>query len=797
MPSAAYELSAEQITFRLSPPVPKPDKEDLAIIGQARAMEALILGLGIQSKGYNIFIMGLPGTGRRTALLKALTDYTVSPIQLQDKVFVYDFQKPIEPRSLDFPAGKAREFKKTIHELVEDVKRIVSIHAESEEFKTRRDALLNEIEGGENRALSEFESELAKAGFRIVQIADSQQQSTDILPVQNGEITSFEDLQGQVASGKLSEDEWNTLRERYYGYMDRMKAIFEAMRRSRIKLDKSMDELRRSMLEPLIESQIHSIKTVYENPKIVAWLDSFKDDLISHLFYFDKTRMEEDRASRRRKIPSLSRYGVNIIVDRADCTKAPVVFENRPNLANLVGFTDQNPDGSDEIRSGYLRIRAGSILQASGGVLIIRAEDILQDDEAWLYLKRVLQTGKVEIQSSQNPLTPSSILKPEPVDVSLKVVMIGGELSYDLLYQTDPDFQKLFKVCAEFDSVMDRTPENEQRYAAFIQKIIEGEGLRRLTPDATVAVLARSVRLADHRDKLTTCFSSIADLLREADWWASCNGETVLNGASIQRALDKRAYLQKLPEEKLESMIITGEILLELEGSAIGKANGLAVHDRGYYAFGCPVVVSARVSPGDGGVINIEGESGLSGEIFDKAVLILSGYLRSRYARSFPLSVTASICFEQSYTPIEGDSATAVQLCSILSALAGVPLRQDLAITGSVNQLGVVQSVGGVSEKVEGFFSICTKRGLSGSQGVIIPHRNIGNLILSRKVEEAVSEGVFHIFAIDTIDQALEVLTGKPAGQEDRNGDFPEVSVNGLVSRELRRMADIIHRYET
>jgi len=797
MPIPAYELSAEQIAFRLNPPASIQKKEDVAIIGQARAMEALSLGLGIPSKGYNIFIMGLPRTGRRTALLNALTNYTVSPIQLQDKVFVYDFQKPIEPRSLDFPAGRAMEFKKSIHELVEDVKRIVSIHAESDEFKARRDALLNEMEGGENRALSEFESELAKAGFRIVQISDSQQQSTDILPLYNGEITSFDVLQAAVASGKMSEVEWNTLREHYYGYMDRMKAIFETMRHSRTKFDKRMDELRRAMLEPLIESQIRSLKVSYDNPKIVAWLDFFKDDLVSHLFFFDKTRMEEDRTSRRRRIPSLSRYGVNIIVDRADCLKAPVVFENRPNLSNLVGFTDQNPDGSDEIRSGYLRIRAGTILQASGGVLVIRAEDILQDEEAWLYLKRVLQTGKVEIQSTQNPLTPSSLLKPEPVEVSLKVVMIGGESSYDLLYQTDPDFRKLFKVCAEFDSVMDRTPENEQRYATFIQKTVEGEGLRSLTQGALVAVLEQSVRLAGHRDKLTTCFSSIADLLREADWWASCEGETVLNEATIHRALEKRAYLQKLPEEKLESMIMSGEILLELEGSAIGKANGLAVHDRGYYAFGCPVVISARVSPGDGGVINIEGESGLSGEIFDKAVLILSGYLRSRYARGFPLSVTASICFEQSYTPIEGDSATAVQLCSILSALAGVPLRQDLAITGSVNQLGVVQSVGGVSEKVEGFFSICDKRGLSGSQGVVVPHRNIGNLILSKKVEEAISKGKFHIFTIDTIDQALEVLTGKPAGQEDHNGNFPEASVNGLVSRELRRMADIIHRYET
>ncbi|MFA6507467.1 MAG: AAA family ATPase, partial [Treponemataceae bacterium] len=363
-------------------------------------------------------------------------------------------------------------------------------------------------------------------------------------------------------------------------------------------------------------------------------------------------------------------------------------------------------------------------MKASGGVLVLRAEDILSDDDAWQYLKRVLQTGIVEIHNPPGLITQPILLKPEPIDVCLKVVLIGGELSYDLLYQTDPDFQKLFKVCAEFDSTMERTPENEGNYAAFLRKVVADDKLRPLTSDGAAAVMKRSVRLAENRGQLSTRFSIIADLLREADWWASKDGKNKLDATAIRRAIEMRAYLHKLPEDKFESMVLSGEILIELEGWEIGKVNGLAVHDRGYYAFGCPVVVSARVAPGNGGVINIEGESGLSGEIFDKAVLILSGYLRSRYARNFPLSVTASLCFEQSYTEIDGDSATAAQLCTILSAISGLPLRQDLAITGSVNQLGSVQPVGGISEKIEGFFSVCLKMGLTGTQGVVIPRRN-------------------------------------------------------------------------
>ncbi len=800
MAADTYELSIADILFNIEPEEAREDAAagaDAAVIGQSRALAALSLALGIPSKGYNIYIQGAPGTGRRTALMRALSDYTPSNAGLQDKVYVSNFSNPMEPRLLSFPSGKAREFKSALHELVEDIKRLVRLHEESEAFKERKGALLSAMEQEENRILAELESDAAAAGFQIVQTADGENQGTDLLPLRDGIPRTFEDLQAQVAGGNLAVEEWNTLRERYYALMDRMNTLFETMKRSRIGHDLRVRDISREMLKPELGARVRRLADSFPQESTAAWLNEMTEDVLDHLAYFAKERQEAPASGRKRRNPVLSRYGANILVDRAEGASVPVIFENRPTLSNLVGTIESSGGPMEDLRSAYLRIRGGSILKASGGILVLRAEDIVDEEDAWPYLKRVLQTGMVEIQGYGGPLAPPAAVKPEPIAVNLKVVLIGGESTYDILYQTDPDFQKLFKVCAEFDSVMDRSPESQRRYTSFLGKICAEEGLRPLSADGAAAVLEQSVRMADHRGKLSTRFSQVADLLREADWCASRDGAAVLDAAGIRKALDLRAYIHKLPEDKLEAMILSDEILLQLRGSAVGKANGLAVHDRGYYAYGIPVVVSARVAPGDGGVVNIEGESGLSGEIFDKAVLILSGYLRSRYARTFPLSITASVCFEQMYTPIDGDSATAVQLCAILSAISGVPLRQDLAMTGSVNQLGDMQPVGGIPEKIEGFHSICAKRGLTGSQGVVIPRRNMVNLVLSDAVEADIRCGRFHIYAVGTIDQALEVLTGLDAGADDGSGNFPEASVNGAVSRELLRMAEVIRSYET
>ncbi len=798
MSDNAYELTPQQVIFTLPAferPAPSGKIDAATVIGQGRALSALALGLGVKAKGYNVFVMGQPGTGRRTAILSALRDYTSRPADLQDFVLVNQFGSAHEPRSLTFPRGQGHGFKKAIHDFVEDIKRVVAVHAESEAFQAKKEALSAESEAEENRRLTAFEGEAQAAGFRIAQTNDGEDSTTDLIPLLNDVETSFDELKASVADGTLEETALNEKRESYYRLVDRLKVLFEEIKEGRAKLERRIVELRREMIEPIIASRLRTLTAQFDQPKTAAWLETLRDDVVQHLFLFDKARIESEAQGRRRRVPPLSRYGVNVLVDNSESDKPPVIFEHRPTLANLFGSIDQ--EQGDDGRLAYLRVRAGSLLKAGGGFLVTRIEDLLEEGDSWTYLKRVLQDGEVQLQQDSSTPVSGPAIKPEGFPVSLKVILIGGELSYDALYNGDPDFQKLFKVCAEFDASMPLCADSLLEYSAFLDKIVADEGLLPLTDDGLYAALERAVRLSEYRDRLSTRFSLAADLLREADWWAKREGRPQLDALAVRRALEARAFIQRLPEDSLEAMILSGEILVELKGKAIGKVNGLAVHDRGYYSYGVPVVVSARIAPGDGGVVNIEGESGLSGEILDKAVLILSGYLRSRYARSFPLSVTASICFEQSYSEIDGDSATAAQLCALLSSITSIPLRQDLALTGSVNQFGGVQPVGGISEKIEGYYSVCAKKGLTGTQGVIIPRRNVRQLLLSDEVEEAVEKGLFHIHAVDHVDQAMEILSEVPAGQESEEDVFPAGSFNEKVRSRLKSMADVVRSYET
>ncbi len=439
-----------------------------------------------------------------------------------------------------------------------------------------------------------------------------------------------------------------------------------------------------------------------------------------------------------------------------------MVHEEVPTFANLFGSIEPSA-GAEEPSAGHLRLRPGAIHRAAGGVLVLRLQDLLTEDGAWLYLKRILQSGKSEIQSPPTGNHVPSFLKPQPLPVDIKVVILGSEHSYDFLYQEDPDFQKLFKVCAEFDSVMPLNDGNVSHYIAFIDGFAQDRGTLPLTDSGVARIIAHAARLSEYRNMLTTRFTHITDLILEADFLARKASAGSVDAATVSATIENRRYLHRLPEEKYAEMIGAREIVLDVAGTLVGKVNGLAVHDRGYHAFGIPVAVTAQAGPGNKGVINIERESGLSGEIYDKAHLIIQGLLHRKYAQDIPLALTASICFEQSYTEVDGDSASCAEFYALLSAIAGIPLRQDLAITGSLNQLGDVQPVGGVAEKIEGFFDTCTLLGLSGTQGVIVPARNANNLILADRVERALGEKSFHLWAIDNVDEGLEIFSGIPA----------------------------------
>lgn len=817
------------------------------VIGQPRALEALKMGIGIHSKGYNIFVSGEPGTGRQSAVRSVLKEAT-EPVQaggaralgLVDIAFVYNFEAPLSPRALRFPAGQGREFKHDIHHFIEAIKRIVALQAESESTKGAEAAAQASLEAEENKKLTELEADLAADGFRAVQVDGEGGVSMDIVPLasllpsakektaaegdiagsaagdvsggaektggspsgeagqaaaeaEEPEATSFEALQDLVSSGELAAADYDKLRERWYGYMDRMKRLFAELRKGRAEFEAGLAEKRDAALLPQVKAEIAILADKWNEASVKEWISSLASDIEERLYLFREPPIEA--GGRKRRIPALARYGINLAVDRSGAERRPVVFESHPSAANLFGFIEPHAEDAGETRSSYLRIRAGSYLQASGGFLVLRAEDIVSDEEAWLRLKRALQDCKVEIQPRDGPQGATAWLKPEAVETDVKVIMIGGESSYDILYQGDPDFQKLFKIHAEFDSSMPRNAVTLRDYAAFVRKIGTDEGLLPVNESGLDAVAAEGVRLAEYRTRLSTRFGAVADLLREADYRARCSGRGDIDGESVRAAVAARSRLASLPEEHLSDMIADGEIILQVEGSSVGRVNGLAVLDRGYYAFGIPAVISAQVSPGEGGVINIEGESGLSGEIYDKAVLIVEGFLRSRYARDFPLAVTASICFEQSYTAIEGDSASSTAVYALLSAIAAIPLRQDIAVTGSVNQVGQIQPVGGVNEKIVGFYRVCSKTGLTGSQGVMMPRRNIVNLTLPREVEKAIEDGSFHLWAVSTIDEGIEVLAGLPAGEPNLRGEFPAESFNGRVRRELQKMARTIKNY--
>ncbi len=780
------------------------------VIGQPRALEALKMGVRIRAKGYNVYVSGAPGTGRRTAVLRVLADEPASTEHLRDLAFVYDFDAPLAPRVLSFPAGQGREFKRDLHRFVEALKRVVALQAESDEEKRAESEATAALEAEENRRLAELEAALAADGFRAVQVESENGASMDIVPLlRNGrpaglapggeggaeslEPSSFEALQDLVASGELAEAEYNRLRELWYGHMDRMKRLFGELKKGRLELETRLAEQRDAALKPQVAAETALLLERWTEPRVRAWIESLGRDVEERLYLFRQP--DEQAEGKRRRSPALVRYGVNLVVDRSGVERPPVIIEHHPSATNLFGFVEPRPEEDGDTRGAYLRIRAGSFLQASGGFLVLRAEDVLADEEAWLRLKRALQDGQVEIQPREGPMGGAAWLKPEAVKADVKVILIGGESTYDILYQTDPDFQKLFKIHAEFDSTMPRNSESLRDYASFVRVIVDEEGLLAVASDGLSAVAEEGVRLSEYRTRLSTRFGLVADLLRESDYRARLDGKQAIDAAAVRGAVAARARLSGLPEEKIGEMIASGEIILQASGKAVGRVNGLAVHDRGYYAFGVPAVISAQVSPGESGVINIEGESGLSGEIYDKAVLIVEGFLRSRYARDFPLAVSASICFEQSYTAIEGDSASSTAVYALLSAIAGIPLRQDIAVTGSMNQVGQIQPVGGVNEKITGFYRVCQKVGLSGSQGVMIPRRNVVNLTLPAEVQDAIAAKRFHVWAVSSIDEGIAVLSGMDPGEAGEHGDFPATSFNGRVRRELQKMAKTIKSY--
>jgi ATP-dependent Lon protease len=615
----------------------------------------------------------------------------------------------------------------------------------------------------------------------------------DVLPQFEGQPVTLEQLEELVTEGKLPQEQAGALREKHKVLAEALGEVAKQMRSIERKVQDEVEGLNRSMVQDAIHDVLREIRDRFPQPAVSVYLGEVEEHIVEH---FGRSAEEEKSEEGEEATDPYHVYGVNLVVDNQSSRTVPIVTETHPSYAGLFGTVEIS--GERELgRADFSHLRAGSLVRADGGFLILNAVDVLSEPGVWPALKRTLRTGRVEIRSVEHSPYPwGTAIKAEPIEIRTKVVMIGDGRLYSLLYELDEDFRKIFKVKAEFDADMARTPPAVDQYARFVAKICVSEKLPPFDRGAVAHVVEYGVRRAGHQERLSTHFTFVKDVIVEAAYWARQENASLVREAHVERALGEQLTRVNLAERKVKEAIRRGEIIITTEGAAVGQVNGLAIYSLGDYAFGVPARITASVGVGRAGIINIEREAALSGSTHDKGVLILSGFLRSRFAHEMPLALSASVCFEQSYGGVDGDSASSTEIYALLSSLANLPIRQDIAVTGSVNQHGEVQPIGGVNEKVEGFYDICALRGFGGTEGVLVPRRNLGHFMLREDIVQAVKEGRFHVYAVDTVDEGIEVLTGVEAGKRpEGGGPFPPASVNGRVEARLRELADLVRPY--
>jgi len=770
------------------------------IIGQERAQEAIRLGLNIHSVGYNIFVTGLTGTGRFTTIKCILEELNIRGKIPNDFCYVNNFKNPDMPHMLSLPPGQGNAFKKEMETLIETLKKKIPFMFENETYLNKKKEVVEKFRNKQAEMFREFEKKVNKEGFALVQVQMGPYSRPGIFPLVEGNPVNIEQLQSMVEENKFSKEELEKLKEKQVQLINELEDIFKETRKAEKEIKEELTSLDNEVISPAVKDSISDIKEKFGYEKVRQYLDEVQEDILTNLGRF---REKEETPSPipglvlPQPVDSFSEYQVNVLVDNSETKGAPIIVETTPNYRNLFGTIERVVERSGIWKTDFLHIKAGSFLGANGGYLIFNALDALMEPWVWPALKRTLKNQVIEIQT-YDPFYffSTSALKPEPIECNTKVILIGDAQIYYLLYGLDDDFKKIFKIKADFDSVMNKDNDKIQQYASFIRKICDEDKLRPFDKMGIAAVVEHGVRITGRQKKLSTRFHLIADLLREANYWAEKDGSDVVTEKHVDKAIDKRNYRVNLIEEKIQEMIDDGTILIDSDGRVVGQVNGLSVYNLGDYMFGKPSRITAKTSLGKAGIINIEREAEMSGPIHNKGVYILTGYLRGKYAQDKPITMSASLCFEQSYSGIEGDSASSTEIYALLSSISGLPLRQDIAVTGSVNQKGEVQPIGGVNEKIEGFFDVCKAKGLTGKQGVMIPHLNIDDLMLRKDVVEAVKERKFRIYPVKTIDQGIEILTGVEAGEKLENGRFKEGTVSDLVDKKLRELGSKIKEFE-
>ena len=710
------EVPLERLRWRCDPErLEFQSTEDLPIteeiIGQERALEAIRLGLDIDGFGYNIFITGLVGTGRKTAIKGLLEEIDTAGKIPNDICYVNNFKNPDMPKMISLSAGKGNEFRGDMDNLIETLKKKIPLIFEDERYLNKKKEILEKFREQQAAYFKEFEKKVTQEKFSLVQVQMGPYSRPGIFPVIDGNTMTFDQLEALVQEGKLSEEEVERFREKQRELASELEDIFKETRKTEKEIRQSLQDLDKEVISPVVRDSVVDLREKYDNEKINNYLEEVQEDIMENLSRFTE-KEEQPQVIPGLTIPQpaeqFTEYRVNVLVDNSDTKGAPIIVETAPNYRNLFGTMERVVDRSGIWKTDFNRIKAGSFLRANGGYLIIDALDALIEPGVWLTLKRTLKNGVVEMQT-YDPfyLFATSALKPEPIEADVKVIMVGDTMMYHLLYNYDEEFKKIFKVKSDFDTVMDKDEETISKYASLIHKICKEENLKPFDRSGVAAVVEYGVRIAGRQKKLTTRFHLLADVLREASYWAVKEGSQDVSEPHVEKAIQKRIHRVNLVEDKIQEMIDDGMIMIDSDGAVVGQVNGLSVYNLGDYAFGKPSRITAKVAMGKAGIINIEREAELSGPTHNKGVFILAGYLRGKYAQDKPLAMSASICFEQSYSGVDGDSASSTEVYALLSSLAGIPLRQDIAVTGSVNQKGEIQPIGGVNEKIEGFFDVC------------------------------------------------------------------------------------------
>ena len=759
-------------------------------IGQERALNAIDFGLSLESNGFNIFVLGEHGTGKMTTVKSFLAQKAMKEPVPGDWCYVYNFKDPDIPLAISLDPGMAAVFQKDMDEVIKILRIEIPKVFESKEYERQRNKIIEEAQKKQKEVFAALEDEAQAKGFVIRKTVSG----LIIVPIRK-------------TGEPLTEEEYESLDDRTRKKIDEMGKLLQEKLNDIVRISRESEKIMKEAIAKLekeaalseVGHLIDDLKNKYKDyPKISAYLDETREDILEHL---DDFKVQEEQAPQlpfmklARAEPTFTRYTVNVLVNNRDVQGAPCVFESNPTYYNLFGRIEHKIQYGVAL-TDFSMIKAGSLHKANGGYIVINALDLLRNLFAYDALKRAIRNREAKIEDvwEQYRLISTTNIRPEAIPLDIKVILIGNPYLYYLLYNVDEDYRELFKVKADFDSRMKRTDENIKMYTFFIATLCREEKLLPFDRTGVAKVIEVGSRLAEHQQKLSARFSDIADILREASYWASKSGSAVVDDGHVEKAIEERVFRTNRIEERMREMILEGTIIVNTSGEKVGQVNGLAVIDLGDYRFGKPSRITARTYAGKAGVVNIERETKMSGKIHDKAILIITHYLGSRYATKKPISLSASITFEQLYDMVEGDSASCAELYALLSSIAGVPIKQNIAVTGSMDQTGDVQPVGGINEKIEGFFDLCRIIGLDGTQGVIIPERNIKHLMLKKDVIEAVKDGTFSLYPVRNIDEGLKIMTGREVGELGEDGAYPEGTINYLVVQRLTEIAESMEK---